>query len=255
MGTIASQITSLTIVYSTVYSDADQRKHQSSASLAFVWGIHRVPVKSPHKGPVTRKMFSFDDVIMCTHNKTKHNNTVCIFHGTFCGFTPWAHKMRFRDIKFLRIQRKCLILEYFVSKITLDDVIMGAMASQITNLTIVYSTVYSGSDQRKHQSSASLAFVRGIHRWPVNFPHQWPVTRKMCQFDDVFMRWWPRINDAGTSSDFYNKVCCRYSTLREFTTPQKLFGGLVICSETPTWLEKPMYLKFISRNNHSADPA
>ena len=41
MGTIASQITSLTIVYSTVYSDADQRKHQSSASLAFVWGIHR----------------------------------------------------------------------------------------------------------------------------------------------------------------------------------------------------------------------
>ena len=41
MGAIASQITSLTIVYSTVYSDADQRKHQSSASLAFVWGIHR----------------------------------------------------------------------------------------------------------------------------------------------------------------------------------------------------------------------
>ena len=41
MGTIASLITSLTIVYSTVYSDADQRKHQSSASLAFVWGIHR----------------------------------------------------------------------------------------------------------------------------------------------------------------------------------------------------------------------
>ena len=56
MGAIASQITSLTIVYSTVYSDADQRKHQSSASLAFV--------NSPHKWPVTRKMFPFDDVIM-----------------------------------------------------------------------------------------------------------------------------------------------------------------------------------------------
>ena len=53
-----------TIVYSTVYSDADQRKHQSSASLAFVWGIHRGPVNSPHKGPVTRKMCPFDDVIM-----------------------------------------------------------------------------------------------------------------------------------------------------------------------------------------------
>ena len=64
MGTIASQITSLTIVYSTVYSGADQSKHQSSASLAFVWGIHRGPVNSPHKWPVTRKMFPFDDVIM-----------------------------------------------------------------------------------------------------------------------------------------------------------------------------------------------
>ena len=41
MGTVASQITSLTIVHTTVYSDADQSKHQSSASLAFVWGIHR----------------------------------------------------------------------------------------------------------------------------------------------------------------------------------------------------------------------
>ena len=66
MGTIASQITSLTIVYSTVNSDANQRKHQSSASLAFVWGIHRGPVNSPHKWPVTRKIFPFDDVIMLT---------------------------------------------------------------------------------------------------------------------------------------------------------------------------------------------
>ena len=66
IGAIASLITSLTIVYSTVYSDADQRKHQSSASLDFVWGIHGGPVNSPHKGPVTRKMFPFDDVIMAT---------------------------------------------------------------------------------------------------------------------------------------------------------------------------------------------
>ena len=64
MSTIASQITSLTIVHSTVYSGADQRKHQSSASLAFVRGIHRGPVNSSHKGPVTRKTFPFDDVIM-----------------------------------------------------------------------------------------------------------------------------------------------------------------------------------------------
>ena len=66
---------------------------------------------------------------------------------------------------------------------------MGAMASQITSLTIVYSTVYSGADQRKHQSPASLAFVLGIHREPVNSPHKWPVTRKMFPFDDVIMSW------------------------------------------------------------------
>ena len=68
------------------------------------------------------------------------------------------------------------------------DVIMGTMASQITSITIVYSTVYSGADQRKRQSSASLAFVREIHRLPVNFPHKWPVTRKMSPFDDVIMQ-------------------------------------------------------------------
>ena len=69
-----------------------------------------------------------------------------------------------------------------------DDVIMSAIASQITSLTIAYSTVYSGADQRKHQSSASLAFVWGIHRGPVNSPHKWPVTRKMFPFDDDIMR-------------------------------------------------------------------
>ena len=58
-----------------------------------------------------------------------------------------------------------------------NDVTMSAMASQITSLTGVYSTVYSGADQGKHQSSASLAFVWGIHRWPVNSLHKWPVTR------------------------------------------------------------------------------
>ena len=66
MGTMASQITSLTIVYSTIYSDADQTNQQSSASLAFVQGIHRGPVNSPHKWPVSHKMFPFDDIIM--HN-------------------------------------------------------------------------------------------------------------------------------------------------------------------------------------------
>ena len=64
---------------------------------------------------------------------------------------------------------------------------MSKMASQITGVTIVYSNVCLGADHRKHQNSASLAFVRGIHRWPVNSPHKGPVRRKMFQFDDVIM--------------------------------------------------------------------
>ena len=71
-----------------------------------------------------------------------------------------------------------------ILKLHYNDVIMGMIASQITSLTIVYSTVDSGADQRKHQRPASLAFVRGIHREPVNSPHKWPVTRKNVSF------WW-----------------------------------------------------------------
>ena len=106
MGTIESQITSLTIVYSTVYRDADQTKHQSSASLAFVWGIHRGLVNSPHKWLVMRKMFPFDDVIMFVWKPAVcflvQNCTVydCDFHisiivsqitgnWTVCS-TPWS---------------------------------------------------------------------------------------------------------------------------------------------------------------------
>ena len=68
-----------------------------------------------------------------------------------------------------------------------NDVIMSVMASQITGLAIVCLTVYSGTDERKQHSPASLAFVRGIHRWPVNSPHKGPVTRKIFPFDDVIM--------------------------------------------------------------------
>ena len=82
-----------------------------------------------------------------------------------------------------------------------NDVVMDWMASQITSLMIIYSTNYSGADQRKYQSSASLAFVRGIHRWPANSPHKWPVTRKMFPFDDVTM-----LNNVGQSK---KKTCLK----------------------------------------------
>ena len=80
MGAKASQITSLTIVNSIVNSDADQRKPQSSASLVFVSGIQQGPVNSPHKWPVTRKIFPFDDVIMFIHLLSWW----CVFECGYC---------------------------------------------------------------------------------------------------------------------------------------------------------------------------
>ena len=185
MGAIASQITSLTIVCSTIYSDADQRKQQSSASLAFVWGIHRGLMNSPHKWPVTRKMFPFDDVIMCwcpMQYWSKHDDVIKWKH--FPRYWPFVRGIYQSPVNPPHIGQWRGALSY-------NDVIMGTIASQITNLTIVYSIIYSDTDQRKHQSSASLAFVWGIHRGPVNSPHKWPVTRKMFPFDDVIMYWCP----------------------------------------------------------------
>ena len=69
---------------------------------------------------------------------------------------------------------------YIYIYIHYNDVIMGAIASQITSLTIVYSIVYSGADHRKHQSSASLAFVRGIHRFPA----------QMASYAENVSIWW-----------------------------------------------------------------
>ena len=65
---------------------------------------------------------------------------------------------------------------------------MTAMASPITGVSMLCSIVYSGSDQRKPQNSASLAFVGVIQRWPVNSPHKGPATRKMFPFDNVIMK-------------------------------------------------------------------
>ena len=115
--------------------------------------------------------------------------------GTYITYTMtiekvilWTHKSY---ITYLALHVVFRTLPVFCWKgITLhhyNEVIMGEITSQITSLMIVYSTVYSDADQRKHESSASLAFVRWIHRWPVNSPHKWPVTWKMFPFDDVIM--------------------------------------------------------------------
>ena len=60
-----------------------------------------------------------------------------------------------------------------------SDVIMGAMACQITVVPIVYSTVCSDTDKKNPSKLRVTGLVRGIHRWPVNSPHKRPVTRKM----------------------------------------------------------------------------
>ena len=97
---------------------------------------------------------------------------------------------QFNDLRFTRMTTysHSIYLKYGHSLVMhYCDVIMGAMVSQITSPTIFYSTIHSGADQRKHQSSTSLAFERGINCWPVNSPHKWPVTRKMFPFDEVIM--------------------------------------------------------------------
>ena len=92
-----------------------------------------------------------------------------------------------------------------------SDIIMSTIGSQITSLTIVYSVLSSGADQRKHQSSASLAFVQGIHRCPVNSPHKWPVTRKMFPFHDVIMDFtivvWQGVA-VNLKSLHWDLICC-----------------------------------------------
>ena len=82
-------------------------------------------------------------------------------------------------------------LVLLMSALHYRDVIMSAMASQITGGSIICSiicgTICSGADQRKHQNSALLAFVRGIHRWPMVSPHKGLVTQKMFPFDDIMI--------------------------------------------------------------------
>ena len=107
----------------------------------------------------------------------------CLALVVCCVVHPPLGKLPYRDTSNATMWSRgfylirCLIFHHY------DGVIMGTIASQISSLTIVYFD----ADQRKYQSSASLAFVRGIHRGPVISLHKWPVTREMLPFDDVMM--------------------------------------------------------------------
>ena len=189
MDPVASRIISLTIVYSTVYSDADQRKHQSSASLAFVWGIHRGPVNSPHKWPVTQKMFPFDDVII--HLLTSANVCMHIFDSVLIEVECIA----FYSIIALWILHIRAYLKLIISK----WVVILSSISWLHCLVLVYLQLYPicydihGITQcfYRHDDvikwkhfSRNWPFVRGIHR-SRRIPHTKPVTRRFDIFFDL----------------------------------------------------------------------
>ena len=123
----------------------------------FLMRIHWWPMDSPHKGSVIRYSIPLKHYLMGYCLDLFHRFSFLLFNSYR---PPFLHY---------------------------TDVIMSGMASQITGLTIVTQPFIQGTDQRKHKNSTSLAFVRGIHRWPVNSSHKGPVTRKMFPFDDVIM--------------------------------------------------------------------
>ena len=108
MTTIASQITSLTSVYSTVYSDADQRKHQSSASLAFVWGIHRDRWIPRTKGQLRGK---------CFHLMTSSSARHCLEQSAYAHGAFYYHTLQQTAVYVLKSTNlfTMLMMDTFVS--------------------------------------------------------------------------------------------------------------------------------------------
>ena len=183
MSAMASQITSLTVVYSIVYSGADQRKHQSSASLAFVRGIHRgrwIPAQKTSNAENVSIWWRHHDCIYCAC----HSSTAVVL----------------------------------CAKIHYNGVIMSSMASQITNLNIVYSTVYS---RRRSKKTPKL-------RGPVNSLHKGPTTWKLFPFGDVNMYCesldviWKK-----TTKTFPSNCNCNWNIVSE-TGPRSVFYKFVL---------------------------
>ena len=87
----------------------------------------------------------------------------------------------------MKPQTKSKIHSFCFNLSRYNDVTMITMASQITGASIVYWSICSGAYQRKNQGSTSLAFVRGIQRGPVKFPHKGSITQKMFPFDYVII--------------------------------------------------------------------
>ena len=148
----------------------------------------------------------------CVHWVLGYDNSVLL--------NEWHVQNYFMSYIYTSISLCCVTITLlYISSLHYSDVIMGTIVSQIISLMTVYLTVFSDADQRKHQSSASLAFVLGIHRWPVNFPRKWPVTRKKVSI------WW-RHHDASVFHNVYHRrVCVTALTHRGLNE----IGGNSIC--------------------------
>ena len=166
---------------------------------------HRSLVLFPHE---VQEMWRFDDLLIASQVVEQKLEFPMIWNAMTL---VWRH---------------CDAISHY------NDAIMIVMASQITSLTIVYSTVYSGTDGRKHQRSASLAFVRGIHRWPVNSPHKGPVTRKMFPFDDVIMSYRRKLKCTGVyqftdNTDMFKKQRVEAIKINDPVSPTWTHWGMV----------------------------
>ena len=196
MSTMASQIPSLTIVY----SGADQIKHQSSASLAFVRGIHRSPSNSSHEGPVKRKMFPFYDVIMAMQGY----NWPYIGVGACKGLVPklwWPKSMiPYRATLERHVLNESLYWHisakyYLKQKWHPNDPLRwrhnghdGVSNHQPHHCLLNH---LFGCRSKKTSKLRVTGLCAGNSPGPVISPHKGPVTRKMVPFDDVIMRKYP----------------------------------------------------------------
>ena len=134
-------------------------------------------------------------------------NSITVFYHIFRPFYEIFRTSHMRKACEKRIFTHVPVARKYKITAHYNDVIMGAIASEITGLPIVYSTVYSGADERKHQSSVSLAFVREIHRWPVNSTHKGPATQIMFPFHHVIMPYQINFGGATFWRFFANTLC------------------------------------------------
>ena len=131
---------------------------------------------------------------MCQKHQIIHENFVEIYKRSYIYIYIYIHLYTSLNtwleplVKLFLLRKKGPFRAYLqYHGYRYNDVIMSAIAYEITGVSIGCSAVCSGADQNKHQSSASLVFVRGFYRWPVSSPHKSPVTQKMFPFDDVIM--------------------------------------------------------------------